>query len=232
MCGRYVLLAPPRRLAEVFGVTVPDDMGPRWNIAPTQRVGLVRQTGATRLWDEAGWGLVPGWARSFRPGPVNARIESVAEKPTFREALRRRRCLVPASAWYEWTGGGKTKQAWAMEPISGEPVAFAGLWEDWGTGDAMQRTVAFLTTEATGRLAEVHHRMPVLLGRATWERWLDPGLTDASAALACVADLPDGSVVPRRVGRAVHRAGLEGPECLASPEAAEDAPTGGQLGLF
>jgi len=175
------------------------------------------------------WGLVPAWARAFRPGPINARIESVAEKPTFRDAFRRRRCLVPASAWYEWTGEGRQKQAWAMEPAGRGLVAFAGLWEAWGDGADRRETVAFLTTEATGGLADIHHRMPVCLGPGTWEAWLDPAVTDPARLLACLGGVPDVKVRPRMVGKAVHRAGFEGPECLAGP--AEDG-LGGQLELF
>ncbi|MEB3299220.1 MAG: SOS response-associated peptidase [Candidatus Sericytochromatia bacterium] len=229
MCGRYVLLTPPRRLVEVFGTTVPENTGPRWNIAPAQGIGLVRREGNLRAWVVATWGLVPFWAREFKPGPINARIETVAEKPTFREALRRRRCLVPASAWYEWTGEGRQKQAWVMEPVDGEPVAFAGLWEVWGEGTARRETVTFLTTAATGRLAEIHHRMPVWLSPDVWEAWLDPEMTEPARVLRCVRAAPDGWVQPRRVGKAVHRAGFEGPECLLGPE---ENSSGGQLGLF
>jgi putative SOS response-associated peptidase YedK len=227
MCGRYVVLAPPRELEEVFGVAVPDDVQPRWNIAPTQDVGIVRVENGMRRWATVGWGLVPAWSRAFWSGPINARIESVAEKPTFRDAFRRRRCLIPASAWYEWTQEGRARQPWLMEPDDGRPVAFAGIWEAWGEGPARRETVAFLTTEATGLPAEVHHRMPVLLAREAWDAWLEPGTTDPAVVLAVAGRAPATGVTPRRVGRTVNRAGAEGPECVADG----DEP-GGQLGLF
>lgn len=227
MCGRYVVLAPPRELEEVFGVAVPEDVQPRWNIAPTQGVGIVRLEAGGRRWVTVSWGLVPAWARAFRPGPINARIESVAEKPTFRDAFLRRRCLVPASAWYEWTQEGRVRQPWLMEPDDGRPVAFAGIWEAWGEGPARRETVAFLTTEATGRPAEVHHRMPVLLGPGSWEAWLDPGMADPAVALALACRSPGTAITPRRVGRMVNRASAEGPECVTEP-----GEEGEQLGLF
>ena len=175
MCGRYYLLAPPAELAGLFGLADVPDASPRYNIAPTQPVLAVGP-------DRAGlpavasfrWGLVPPWSAGPKPGPINARAETAADKPTFAEAFRRRRCLIPASGFFEWSRRGKVKQPFAIRLADGRPFAFAGLWEAWRpeSGPPLL-TCALLTTAANELLRPVHDRMPVILDPRHFGLWTD-----------------------------------------------------------
>ena len=150
---------------------------PTWNAAPQSFQPVVRLSsgGSQREAALLRWGLVPSWAKDARVGLINARAEEVATKPAFRVALKKRRCLVPADAYYEWRQtGAKTKQPYAIALASGEPIAFAGLWESWrdAGGDALE-TFTILTTAANERLASIHDCMPVIVERKDYDRWLD-----------------------------------------------------------
>jgi len=150
---------------------------PTWNAAPQSFQPVVRLSscGSQREAALLRWGLVPAWAKDARIGLINARAEEVATKPAFRAALKKRRCLVPADAYYEWRQtGAKTKQPYAIALTSGEPIAFAGLWESWReAGGAALETFTILTTAANERLASIHDRMPVIVERKDYDRWLD-----------------------------------------------------------
>ena len=169
MCGRYYLLASPADLADLFGLADVPDLLPRYNIAPTQPVLAVglskdgRPAVATFR-----WGIVPPWESEPKPGPINARSETVAHKPTFAEAIRKRRCLIPASGFYEWLRQGKVKQPFAIRMADGRPFAFAGIWEAWRpeSGPPLL-TCAILTTAANDLVRPVHDRMPCILERGT-----------------------------------------------------------------
>ena len=185
MCGRYRLTRRKQLLDEHF-VAVSDDAdwGPRYNIAPTQYVPIVRQnpTNASRL-SLVRWGLVPSWAKnsSKAAGMINARSETAASKPTFCDALKFRRCLIPADGFYEWQKVGRSKQPYCFEVERGELFSFAGLWETWidPNGKALE-TCSILTTTPNAITAPVHDRMPVILDRQCYDLWLDPGTTDTS----------------------------------------------------
>lgn len=188
MCGRFAFYSPSEATAALFGVDVSIAVEPRYNIAPTQFVAAIRNAPAGRELVMLRWGLVPSWAKDPAVGSrmINARAETVAEKPSFRAAYRHRRCLVLADGFYEWKqeGGGKTP--YFMSAANGEPFAFAALWENWQereTGESLQST-AIITTAANDFMATVHHRMPVILQAATAERWLagDNELLDDVAA--------------------------------------------------
>jgi putative SOS response-associated peptidase YedK len=186
MCGRFTLTTDPGAVARRFGAPPAQGGGgrPRYNIAPTQTVITVTEDGARRL-EEMRWGLVPAWAKDPKSGSrmINARAETLAEKPAFRGVLRRRRCLIPADGFYEWPegpGGRKAKQPMYVRLTTGEPFAFAGLWDEWRPpeGGEPLRTCTIVTTEANALLATFHHRMPVILAPEVEAVWLDPGLSD------------------------------------------------------
>lgn len=188
MCGRYVQATPPDELARLFGTTNPlPNLKPTWNMAPTRTGPVVRrhpQTGKRHL-DGLRWGLIPHWTRDAKSirQPINARSETAATSPYFRDALRDRRCLVPADAFYEWRvaedgpgkQGGKAskKQPYAIARADGQVMAFAGLWEGWRSPDGEAvRTYTLLTTEANDQLRPLHDRMTVVLEPEDWATWL------------------------------------------------------------
>ena len=179
MCGRFTLTVDPADLREAFPqFTIPDEITPRYNIAPTQPVAVVPNTGENRL-DFYVWGLIPSWAKDPAIGNrlINARSETLAEKPSFRSALRRRRCLILADGFYEWRAneGGKGKTPMFVRMKSGQPFAFAGLWEVWSPPDGSEvRSCTIITTQPNSLMVPIHNRMPVILPPTVYTRWLDP----------------------------------------------------------
>jgi putative SOS response-associated peptidase YedK len=179
MCGRFAFYSPAEATAALFGATGSTDFGPRYNIAPTQDIAAVRNAGEEGEGRELvalRWGLVPFWAKDPAIGNrmINARAETVAEKPAYRAAYRHRRCLVLADGFYEWHREGTAKIPYFISLASEEPFAFAGLWEHWRskeTGESLQ-TATLITTQANDFLAPLHHRMPVILEADRAERWL------------------------------------------------------------
>ena len=184
MCGRYRLSRRKELLAERFGADFDDlDWTPRYNIAPTQAVPVLRHSsaGVTLQASLMRWGLIPSWANdpSIGARTINARSETAASKPSFSEPLRKQRCLIPADGFYEWERRGKSKQPYCFEVSDGELFAFAGIWDGWK--DASGRwinTCAILTTTPNAVTSAVHDRMPVILGPDKYGLWLDPGLTN------------------------------------------------------
>ena len=177
MCGRFTLTLEGFQLAFPW-LAVPEQMVPRYNIAPSQPIAVVPNDGRRRL-DLFNWGLIPSWAQDKKIGyrMINARAETLAEKPSFRTAYRRRRCLIPADGFYEWqtVSTAKTKIPMLIRMRSGEPFAFAGLWEEWHAPDGSQILSATIITTAPNELvAGIHNRMPVILPAAAYEQWLDP----------------------------------------------------------
>jgi len=236
MCGRYFLQRDPSRLAEYFGAANPVPNHPAsWNIAPTQDALAVRrhpESGERHL-GLLRWGLVPRWAKDASGGAklMNARAEGVAEKPSFRDAFARRRCLIPADGFYEWRAEGKRKQAYAVAMRSGEPMALAGLWEGWKSPEGeWLRTFSIVTTEANAKQALVHHRMPVILPREGWAAWLGETAAEPEALQALLRPCPPEWLaswpVAARVGKvAENDAGLlaRDPEATPPPEL-DDSP--------
>ena len=180
MCGRFTLTADPKKLAEAFaGFEVPDDLTPRYNIAPSQPVAVIANNGQNKV-EFFQWGLIPSWAKDPKIGNrmINARSETLADKPSFRNAYKRRRCLVLADGFYEWRKepGQKTKTPMYIRLQSGEPFGFAGLWESWRSPeDDTVLSCTIITTTPNDLVKEIHNRMPVILDRAAYDLWLDPG---------------------------------------------------------
>jgi len=218
MCGRYALHSNPDVVALMFGLSEIPSYAPRYNIAPASQVLIIRRNGAAAVASHVRWGLVPRWAKDPSIGPKlnNARAETVAEKPSFRDAYRRRRCLVPANGFFEWKAEGGRKQPYYIHPSSGTLFAFAGLWEAWeGPGGPLE-TCAIITTGANESMAAVHDRMPVIVSTAEHSAWL---AGDEIPLHAC----PDAAIAIRRVGRAVNNARNDAPALL---EPAADASGG------
>src|SRR5258708_32718983 len=179
MCGRYTLAESPRKLAKRFDVPETPDLpfdGQRFNIAPTQQVPIVGLGKEAREMTLARWGLIPSWAKDSKIGNslINARADTVAEKPAFRSAFKRRRCLIPADGFYEWKTGEKVKQPYYIHLKDGQPFAFAGLWEQWEPPEGESvRSCAIITTDANDLMRPLHHRMPVILDPKHYATWLD-----------------------------------------------------------
>ena len=251
MCGRYSLTGPDEAMRQLFAYESPPlNIAARYNIAPTQQVPVVRrdETGAREM-VMLRWGLVPTWADDLGIGArlINARSETVAAKPAFRAAFRRRRCLLPATAWYEWKAAGdgphgkKTpKQPYAIGYPDMAPFAFAGLWETWDKGAAEARngadgagpveTCTILTRAADADIANVHHRMPVIMDAAAWAAWLAPDpLTEETGDRLLKGPTPEG-LIHWPVSTRVNKPANDDAACLepidpAGADAAE-APSG------
>src|SRR5690606_7922937 len=214
MCGRFAFYSSSEAMAELFGAEPVASVEPRWNIAPTQEIAAVRQPEpGRRELVVLRWGLVPYWAKDPSIGNrlINARAETLATKPAYRDAYRKRRCLVLADGFYEWRAGPGGKTPWFVSLASGEPFAFAGLWERWRDRETGKRleTAVIVTTDAQGFGAELHDRMPVVLSREQGHRWLagdDAVLVEAAANPPALRAWP--------VDRRVNRAENEGPELI------------------
>ncbi|MFQ5785902.1 MAG: SOS response-associated peptidase [Alphaproteobacteria bacterium] len=223
MCGRFTLRTPGHRLAGAFGAEAPPDLAPRYNIAPGEDIAVVRRTTAGgREFAWLRWGLIPCWARDAAIGSrmINARAETVRDKPAFRAAFGERRCLVAADGFYEWQKtGGRTKQPWYIRLADDAPFAFAGLWERWRApgGEAVE-SCALITVAANARLGPIHHRMPAILPPGTYGDWLDPAPASLDALAALLRPLPDDALAAHPVGRMVNDARNDAPVCIAAPD--------------
>jgi putative SOS response-associated peptidase YedK len=181
-------------------------------------VGTIRiAAGRGPEWAPLRWGLVPAWAKEPRLdyATINARAETVADKPTYRHAFRRRRCLIPADGFYEWRKLGIRKQPYCIAPADGRPVAFAGLWERWERDGQALETCAILVTQANALVASIHDRMPAILDPADEARWLDPAVTDPAVLCPLLVPCPPERLRLWPVGTAVNRPGAEGPDLMA-----------------
>ena len=225
MCGRFTLRTPAHQLAEAFGVEVRANLAARYNIAPSQDIAVVRAApepdnddGGWRELTILRWGLVPQWARDAAMGNrmINARAETVAEKPAFRAAFRQRRCLIAADGFYEWRKAPDgSKQAYFIARADDAPFAFAGLWERWRLpGAEPLETCAIITTDANATLAPIHHRMPVILAAGDHDAWLDPDAPPGDALTALLRPAPPDAVIARAVGRHVNSARNDDPVCI------------------
>ncbi|WP_371153308.1 SOS response-associated peptidase [Jannaschia sp. 2305UL9-9] len=214
MCGRYALTLPHDAMAQVFSAAPANDLpiGPRWNICPTTQVPVVRGGNGGRALVSMRWGFLPTWYDTPTAGPllINARAETIARKPAFRDACRSRRCLIPATGFYEWTKTAEgTRLPWYFHDPSGAPLVFAGIWQDWGPDRFA--TCAIVSCAAGPTMAEVHHREPVTLAPSDWALWLGEG--EGKAAPLMRAAPPD-RIVRYRVARAVNSSRAEGPELI------------------
>ncbi len=222
MCGRFIQTGDPADYAAFLQArsVVRERLKPSWNVAPTHPVYTVATHEGERLLGTMNWGFVPPWSPDGRPRAINARVETAATKPTFRDSFRSRRCLVPADGFYEWERREGRRVPYWVRRADGYPLAMAGLWTSWRdpqTGDR-RRTCVILTRDAEGPVARVHDRMPVILRPDAWEAWLDPDLKDADA-VSDVAKLiiPPDLLIPTEVVPLVNSVRNNGPELLATP---------------
>jgi putative SOS response-associated peptidase YedK len=208
MCGRYAITSAPEAIRALFRYEERPNFPPRFNVAPTQPIPIVRLREGKRELALVRWGLIPSWVKDPKNFSllINARGESVIDKPAFRAAMRRRRCLVPADGFYEWTQVGERRQPYFARLKSGGPLAFAGLWETWtGPNGEEMDTAAIVTTNANRTLGAIHERMPVIVPPEAFDLWLDSAAVDAETAAALIAPAPEGLLEAYEVSTAVNR---------------------------
>lgn len=219
MCGRYQIVTDAKALYEAFQVEAELDAAQlaRYNVAPaTEQLVILSEAGQRAArWHR--WGLIPHWAKDKSIGykTINARGESVAEKPAFRAAFRQRRCLVPATGFYEWKVLAGGKQPYLIRLKSGALFAFAGLWESWSGPEGELRSFTIVTTAPNALMTRIHERMPVIIPREQYARWLDPELQDPAQAGTMIDSYPSGEFEAIPVGRAINNARNQGPELIA-----------------
>ena len=171
MCGRFTLKTPERLKFDALNTCDPDDLVPRYNIAPSQTVLTILDRNSEREAAFLRWGLIPFWSKEPK-GFINARAETLEQKPAFSEAFQRRRCLIPADGFYEWERNGKISQPYYFQMKDHAPFAFAGIWDRWKSEGSWITSCAIVTTTANELLAQIHHRMPVILSPESYDRWL------------------------------------------------------------
>ncbi|WP_127104904.1 SOS response-associated peptidase [Pararhodobacter zhoushanensis] len=216
MCGRFAITLPDDAMARLFDAAPANDLPPvpRYNICPTQPVAVVISAEGRRRYGPMRWGFIPRWYKTPTDGPLlfNARSETIAEKPAFREAARQRRCLIPASGFYEWTKDGETRLPWYITRTDGAPMVFAGVWQSWqGTEGTRIASCAIVTAAAQDEMVALHDRVPVVLHPDDWAKWLGE---DGHGAARLMEAPGQGVLGFRRVGQAVNSNRAEGPELI------------------
>ncbi|HEY7229208.1 MAG TPA: SOS response-associated peptidase [Pseudolabrys sp.] len=217
MCGRYAVTSAPEAIRALFGYPEQPNFPPRYNIAPTQPIAIVRMTGGKRQFALVRWGLLPSWVKDPKKFAllINARAESLMDKPAFNAAMKYRRCLVPADGFYEWKASGTRRQPYFVRARTPGPLAFAGLWETWtGPNGEEIETAAIVTTRANRTLAAIHERMPVVVPQEAFNVWLDCTNVDAETAAALVSPAPDTLLEAYEVSTAVNRTANDDPKLI------------------
>ncbi len=219
MCGRFTQQRPASELAEIFAAEpLADELGPRFNVAPTDDAFVVVQREERRAITAYRWGLVPHWAADLKAGSrmFNARAETLSTSPAFRAAFKRRRCLVPVDSFYEWKREGAVRQPYRIVREDGRPLALAGLWAGWHDPetDVVRRTFTIVTTTPNDAITELHDRMPVLISDDAWGRWLDPSPADPGELRAMLQPTDDIALRIYPVERLVNDVRRDGPELI------------------
>ncbi|MGC8602915.1 MAG: SOS response-associated peptidase [Desulfomonilaceae bacterium] len=225
MCGRFILTSPGKVVAEHFGLLSEPELSPRYNIAPTQEVAAIRfdPDGNGKRLAYFKWGLVPSWAKDTSIGPslINARCETVSEKPAFRAAFKRRRLLIPANGFYEWMKMEDRKQPYLIQLTDRSLFAFAGLWEHWeGQENVVLESCTIVTTESNHLVRPIHDRMPVIISRKDYDSWLS---SKASGQELC-RPYPSDEMICFPVSPKVNRSNYEQPDCIEPALRAESEP--------
>lgn len=218
MCGRFTQERPASDLAEIFGAEpLVDDPGAHYNVAPTDEALVVVQREERRAVTAYRWGLIPHWAADAKVGSrmINARAETITASPAFRDAFARKRCIVPVESFYEWKRDGTIRQPYRIVRRDGAPLALAGLWSGWRdpATDTVRRTFSIVTTTPNEAVAALHDRMPVVLERETWDRWLEPRPAEPGELLGLLAP-SEADLEIYAVGRAVNDVRRDGPELI------------------
>jgi putative SOS response-associated peptidase YedK len=220
MCGRYTLSSGGEELALLFDLSEIPFVSPRYNMAPTQEAAVVRveRPGEPRRLGMLRWGLIPYWAKEASIGNrmINARSESVAEKPAYRWSFRKQRCLIPADGFYEWKKEGKAKQPYFIHRKDGKPLAFAGLWARWQNPEkGPTDTFTILTTGSNELIRPLHDRMPVILDPKDFDLWLDPEVEDREKLEPLLAPFDSGQMETFPVSRSVNSPAYDAADCIA-----------------
>jgi putative SOS response-associated peptidase YedK len=217
MCGRYLMTSSPEAMRRLFRYRERPNFPARYNVAPTQPIPIVRLHEGERQFGLVRWGLIPAWVKDPRGFAllINARADSVIDKPAFRNAMKRRRCLIPSDGFYEWKEEGGRKRPHVVRPKHDGPIAFAGLWECWtGPNGEEMETAAIITTDASLSLHPIHHRMPVIVPPEAFDFWLDCANVDALTAAAVLTPAPDGLMEAYEISDAVNRVANGAPDLL------------------
>ncbi len=218
MCGRYAFYSPVEAIREYFSIETDLALDPRYNIAPTQDVPVIRLTAGVPSMAMLYWGLVPFWSKEKSIGNrmINARAETLAEKPSFRAALKSRRCLILANGFYEWQKTSGPKQPHYICMRNQEPMVFAGLWERWEKGEQEQalESCTIITTTANKLIAPIHHRMPVILDNEKQKTWLSDTLLEPEQLRSTLLPAPSGRMLTWPVSRGVNSPGNQGPDLI------------------
>lgn len=223
MCGRFTLTVDPGQLQDAFPwVEFPEDISQRFNIAPSQPVAVIANDGLNRV-DFFNWGLIPFWAKDPKIGNrmINARAETIAEKPSFRGSFKYKRCLVLADGFYEWRKepGSKTKTPMYLRLKDQKPFAFAGLWDNWHSKDGSEiRTCTIITTEPNMLVKDIHNRMPVILPQNVYQDWLQEGENDQTLLKSFLKPYPAEEMEAFAVSRHVNSPHNDSPECILPTE--------------
>ncbi len=216
MCGRFAITLPNDAMAQLFQAVPGNDLPdiPNYNVCPTTQIHAVTSNEGQRRLVSMRWGLLPHWYNSPTDGPllINARAETIAKKPAFRSAVRKRRCLVPASGFYEWTKDEDGKRLpWYISPAEGAELAFAGIWQNWEKDGQPVSTCAIVTTDASKTMSDIHHRMPVIVAEADWPLWLGEA---GHGAAPLMKPAPEDSLRFWRVDPKVNSNRARGPELI------------------
>jgi|SRR5215475_1006970 len=227
MCGRYAVTSAPEAIRTLFGYAEQPTFPPRYNVAPTQPIAIVRMVDGRRQFALVRWGLLPSWVQDPKNFSllINARGESVMDKPAFKAAMKYRRCLVPANGFYDWKAGGTRRQPYYVRAKSGEPLAFVGLWETWiGPNGEELETAAIVTTRANRALADIHERMPVVVPPDAFDLWLNCSAVDAETAGTLIAPAPEDLLEAYEVSSAVNRTANDHAQLVEPNSATEPEP--------
>ena len=219
MCGRYIITSPPEALRRLFLYEEQPNYPPRHNVAPTQPVPVVILENGVRRFKLMRWGFLPSWVKD--PGKfaliINARAETILEKPSFRNAIRRRRCLLPADGYYEWQASSLRKRPFFIRRRDGQPIGFAGVAETWtGPNGEEVDTVAIVTSAAPSEMTLLHDRVPVSIAPKDFDRWLDGNAAEAESVMDLLAPPPPGTFVWHEVSTAVNRVDNDSPDLIRS----------------
>ena len=219
MCGRFTQERPASELADIFGAEpLVDELGARFNVAPTDDALVVVQRDDRRGLTAYRWGLIPHWATDIKTGSrmFNARAETLTTSPAFRDAFRRKRCVVPVDSFYEWKREGAVRQPYRIVRTDGRPLALAGLWSGWRdpATDTVRRTFTIVTTTPNDTIADLHDRMPVVLAEGDWDRWLDPAPRDPGDLRALLEPTDAIDLHIYAVERFVNDVRRDGPELI------------------
>jgi putative SOS response-associated peptidase YedK len=218
MCGRFTLHAPESRLWDAFQLaqSAPLGLKPRYNIAPSQSIPIIRDTGAGRVMVMARWGLVPHWSKESKTkySTVNARIETIAEKPVYRTSFKHRRCLIPADGFYEWKVVDRRKVPQHIRMKDGDVFALAGLWDHWeGDGERLE-SCSIIVMPANDAMKPLHDRMPAIIAPSQYDQWLDPTISDKAKIMGYLNSVPSTRLVPYPVSTWVNSPKHDDDRCI------------------